>query len=171
NSNGSGGSASGAGGNSNGSGGSASGSGGSGSGSGGSGSGGAIVVSNCAPGVPVSSQVPRLSKVQYATVINDMLGVSLGDDVTGLINNDSAGSLTDVAWNGYLTAADKIAAQVMGNATSKAKFISCDPAQATCLSDTIKAFGRKAFRRPVTDTEVTSLMRFNSLTPKGQPAE
>ena len=36
----------------------------------------------------------------------------------------------------------------MGNATSKAKFISCDAAQATCLTDTIKAFGRKAFRRP-----------------------
>jgi hypothetical protein len=35
------------------------------------------------------------------------------------------------------------------------------------LTNTIKTFGRKAFRRPVTDAEVTNLSRFNSLTPKG----
>ena len=39
------------------------------------------------------------------------------------------------------------------------------------MTDTIKAFGRKAFRRPLTDTEVTSFMRLNSLTPQGTPAE
>lgn len=133
-------------------------------GSNGSGSGGGVVVSNCAPGIPASSQIPRLTKVQYANVINDLLGVAPGPDVTDLLPSDSTGSLTDIAWNGYLTSADKIATQVMGNATSKAKFISCDASQATCLSDTIKSFGRKAFRRPVTDTEVTSFMRFNSLT-------
>jgi hypothetical protein len=33
------------------------------------------------------------------------------------------------------------------------------------LQNTIKAFGRKAFRRPVTDTEVTGFMRFTTLAP------
>ena len=52
--------------------------------------------------------------------------------------------------------------------SNKSKFISCtDATQATCLTNTIKTFGRKAFRRPLTDTEVTSLSRFNTLTPKG----
>jgi hypothetical protein len=128
------------------------------------GAGGGLVISPCAPGIPASSQVPRLTRVQYATVINELVGVTPGADVMDLIANDSTGSLTDVSWNGYLTAAEKLAAQVMANATSKAKFITCDAAQATCLSDTIKAFGKKAFRRPVTDAEVTSFMRFNSLT-------
>ena len=89
---------------------------------------GGLVVSTCAPGIPVSSQIPRLTRVQYATVINELLGVTPGADVMDLIANDSTGSLTDVSWNGYLTAADKIAAQVLGNATSKAKFITCDAA-------------------------------------------
>ncbi|HXU05590.1 MAG TPA: DUF1592 domain-containing protein [Polyangia bacterium] len=131
------------------------------------GTGGGIVVpptSNCAPGIPASSQIPRLTKVQYATVINSLFGITPGADVMTLIGADSDGSLTDVTWNGYLSAAGLIATQVMGNATAKAKFITCDASQATCLSDTIKAFGRKVFRRPLTDTEVTSFMRFNSLT-------
>jgi len=140
-------------------------------GSGGSGSGGAVVVSNCAPGVPASSQIPRLTKAQYSTILNELVGLTPGSEVMDIIANDSAGALTDVAWNGYLTAGEKLAAQVMANPTSKAKFISCDPAQATCLSDTIKAFGRKAFRRPLTDAEVTSFMRFNSLTPTHTPAD
>ena len=135
------------------------------------GGGGGLVISTCAPGIPVSSQIPRLTRLQYATVINELLGVTPGADVMDLIANDSTGSLTDVSWNGYLTAADKIAAQVLGNATSKAKFITCDAAAATCLTDTIKAFGRKAYRRPLTDAEVTSFMRFNNLPQTHTPAD
>jgi Protein of unknown function (DUF1592)/Protein of unknown function (DUF1588)/Protein of unknown function (DUF1595)/Protein of unknown function (DUF1585) len=135
------------------------------------GAGGGLVVSPCGPGIPASSQIPRLTKVQYATVINELLGVTPGADVMDLIGADSAGSLTQISWDGYLTAAEKIATQALGNATSKAKFITCDAAQATCLSDTIKAFGKRAFRRPVTDTEVTSFMRFNSLTPAHTAAD
>ena len=57
---------------------------------------------------------------------------------------------------------------MIASSTNKAKFISCaDATQATCLTNTIKTFGRKAFRRPLTDAEVTSFSRFNSLTPKG----
>jgi len=120
--------------------------------------------SNCAPGIPASSQIPRLTKVQYATVINSLFGITPGTDVLTLIGADSDGSLTDVTWNGYLSAAGLVATQVMGNATAKAKFISCDASQASCLTDTIKTFGRKVYRRPLTDAEVTSFMRFNSLT-------
>jgi hypothetical protein len=130
-----------------------------------------IVISPCAPGIPASSQIPRLTKVQYANVINELLGVTPSADVMNLIPNDSAGSMTKTGWDGYLAAGEMIAAQALGNATTKAKFITCDAAQATCLSDTIKAFGRKAFRRPVTDAEVTSFMRFNSLTQTHTPAD
>src|SRR5262249_53525191 len=86
-----------------------------------------------------------------------------------LLADDSSGPLTDIAWNGYLSAAQQIADAVMANATMKAKFISCDPTAAgttgtTCLQNTVMTFGRKIFRRPLTSTEVTSLMRFNTLT-------
>ncbi len=54
---------------------------------------------------------------------------------------------------------------------NKSLFIACDPAVGSCLSDTIKSFGRKAFRRPLTATEVTSFERFKNVTPAGTPAE
>jgi hypothetical protein len=134
-----------------------------------------VGVCQCMPGIPATSQVTRMTKAQYDTVVKDLLGITTLTAASNaapstLLGEDSSGPLTDIAWNGYLSAAEKIAVQVMGNATSKAKFITCDPTAAgtagtTCLQNTIMTFGRKAFRRPVTATEVTSLMRFNTLTP------
>jgi Protein of unknown function (DUF1592)/Protein of unknown function (DUF1588)/Protein of unknown function (DUF1595)/Protein of unknown function (DUF1585) len=126
----------------------------------------------CSPGVPATSEIPRMKDAAYDAVMNDLLGVTAVGTAapSSLLVPDFDGSMTDIAWNGYLTAADQIASQVMSGA-NKAKFISCDPSVGTCLSDTVKAFGRKAFRRPLTDTEVTSFMRLNSLTPAGTPAE
>jgi len=126
----------------------------------------------CVPGIPATSQVPRMTRQQYDTVVKELLGLtSLASAGNGppssLISEDSSGPLTDIAWNGYLSVAEKVAIEVIAG-TSKSKFISCaDATDATCLTNTIKAFGRKAFRRPLTDAEVTSLSRFNTLTPKG----
>lgn len=130
-------------------------------------------VTQCVPGIPGSSQVPRMTIAQYSTVIKDLLGTTmLAGNVApaSFLAPDSSSAMTDIAWNGYLTAAEKIAAEVMAG-PNKSKFISCDPAVGTCLADTVKAFGRKAFRRPLTTAEQTSFMRLNSLTPKGTPAE
>ena len=141
-------------------------------GSDGSGSGGAPSTLSCVKGIPATSQVPRMTQRQYDTVVTDLLGLtSLSSAGNGppssLLGADSSGPVDDIAWNGYLSAAEKIATQVIAS-SSKSKFISCsDATDATCLTNTIKTFGRKAFRRPVTDAEVASLMRFNSLTPKG----
>ncbi len=129
----------------------------------------------CVPGVPSTTQIPRMTSRAYDTVVRDLLGIdtlaSAGNQPpSSLLAPDSEGSLTDIAWNGYLSAAEKIAAEVMAGA-SKSKFIGCDPSTDSCLTTTIKTFGRKAFRRPLADTEVTSFMRLNQLTPKGSPAE
>jgi hypothetical protein len=166
-----------------------SGSGGSGSSSGGSGSGtadggtsSAIVgqsnVIACVNGIAPTTQIPRMTDAQYDNVINDLLGVTALTSNSNLppssmLSPDSAGSLDAIGWNGYLTAAQAIAAQVMGNTTAKAKFMSCDPTTntTTCLTNTVQTFGRKVFRRPLTTTEVTSFMRLNSLTPAGTPAQ
>jgi hypothetical protein len=135
----------------------------------------------CMPGIPYTTQVPRMTRLQYDTVVRDLLGITgvtsnMNQPPSALLADDSGGPLTDIAWNGYLSAAEKIAADVMANATAKARFIACDPAAAgtagtTCLQNTIRTFGRKMYRRPLTDAEVTSYMRFNSLTPAGTPNE
>lgn len=111
----------------------------------------------------------------YDGVVRDLLGVTTlasasNQPPSSLLAPDSDGAITDIGWNGYLSAAEKIAAEVMAG-SNKSKFISCDASQTSCLTDTVKAFGRKAFRRPLTDAEVTSFLRLASLTPKGQPAE
>jgi hypothetical protein len=116
-----------------------------------------------------------MKNIEYDNVVHDLLGVtgiasSANARPSELLVADSDGSLTDIAWNAYLTVADKIATEVMAGA-NKTKFIACDPAAAGCLEQTIRDFGRKAFRRPLTDAEVTSFQRLSALTPAGAPAE
>jgi hypothetical protein len=128
----------------------------------------------CTPGIPPTSQVPRMTRLQYDTAVNDLLGITAltannNQPPSALLADDSNGPLTDIAWNGYLSAAEKIAVQVMATAANKSKYITCDPTAAgtagtTCLQNTIMAFGRKAYRRPVSSAELTNLMRFTSLT-------
>jgi hypothetical protein len=129
----------------------------------------------CSPGVPATSQIPRMKDSAYDAVIRDLLGVttlsSAGNQPpSSLLAPDSDGAMTDIAWNGYLSAAEKVAAEVMAG-SNKSKFITCDASTDACLTSTITTFGRKAFRRPLSQDEVTSFKRFNTLTPKGQPAE
>jgi hypothetical protein len=115
-----------------------------------------------------------MTDAQYDNVINDLLGVSAlsansNQPPSAMLSPDSSGSLDDIGWTGYQNAASMIAAQVFASTTTKANFMSCDPTTntTTCLTNTIQTFGRKAFRRALTTTEVTSFMRLNSLTPAG----
>jgi hypothetical protein len=135
---------------------------------------------NCNPGVPITSQIPRLTNVQYDRTIKDLLGLSTltaasGSVPSNLLATDQSGGLTDVGWAAYKTVAEDIAAQVMGDAALKANFISCDPAAPNCLHSTAVAFGRKAFRRPLTPEEVAAfdavIAQGPDITPTGAPAE
>jgi len=150
-----------------GSGGSAgSGGGGSGVNSGSGGSGGDVVVP-CNDGIVGSSQLPRLTQQQYDRTIRDLLGVtalSAFDDQppSALLGADHAGDLTDLDWRGYLSAGEAIAVQVMANPELRARFMACTPTGdgAACLHDTIVEFGRRAFRRPLTDAEIQRFETF-----------
>ncbi|WP_234023959.1 DUF1592 domain-containing protein [Sorangium cellulosum] len=129
----------------------------------------------CIPGIPTTTQLPRLLNREYDAVVKDLLGVeglaSEGNNPpSALLVPDQEGSLNDIAWNSYLVAAERVAAEVMAG-PNKSRFISCDPAAAGCLETTIRTFGRKAFRRPVTDEEVQRFMRLATLEPQGTPAE
>ncbi|HET7540001.1 MAG TPA: DUF1592 domain-containing protein [Polyangiaceae bacterium] len=123
----------------------------------------------CVPGIPVTTQIPMMLNRQYANVVRDLLGVTDvgGQQVTDLLVGD-AGTMTAPAWKVYQDVAEKIAAQVMAG-SNKSKFISCQPSAADCLQSTIKTFGRKAFRRALTDEEVASFMTLNSASPAGTP--
>ena len=126
----------------------------------------------CMPGIPVTTQIPRLLNRQYENVVRDLLGVTSldGAPVSSALIGDFTGPMTAPAWRIYQDVAAKIAAQVMSG-TNKARFITCDPAAAGCLNTTIQTFGRKAFRRALSPEEVASFETLSKTTPAGTPAE
>ncbi|HEU5074907.1 MAG TPA: DUF1592 domain-containing protein [Polyangiaceae bacterium] len=131
----------------------------------------------CIPGVPVTSQIPRLKNAHYDNIVRDILGVTTlasGALPSSLLNTDSIGAMNTFMWDAYQNAARTIAAEVMAG-DNRANFIACDPAAANCLQDTIVSFGRKAFRRPLTEAEVNRFMALSTAaataTPPGTPEE
>ncbi len=165
--------------------GAATGSGGSSSGSGGSGgtasggssgaapSGGSTGIDTpaCTPGIPATSQIPRLTNAQYDRTVRDLLGVtglsaSANAAPSTLLATDQAGSMSQLGWSAYQTVAQMLSAQVMADPTLKANFLKCTPTGdgSACLHDTIVAFGRRAFRRALTADEVST---FTTLVSQG----
>ncbi len=144
-----------------------------GGGTGADGSGGTIDPTVCVPGVPATSQIPRLLNRQYDQAVKELLGVTTvgATPPSEHLIPDSTGSVDAYTWTAYLSAADAIAQAVMSDPAKKAKFIGCDASEAACLETTIKTFGRKAFRRPLRDDEVAEFMKFNSLTPPPASAD
>ncbi|MDD9940326.1 MAG: DUF1592 domain-containing protein [Myxococcales bacterium] len=128
----------------------------------------------CQPGVPATSQLPRLLNRQYDAVLRDLLGVTgvgaEGTPPSELLVADFDGPMTADAWRIYQDVGAQIARAVMGG-PNRSRFIACDPEAAGCLEETIVAFGRRAFRRPLTDAEVARFLRLGQTTPAGSPDE
>ncbi|WP_438029853.1 DUF1592 domain-containing protein [Sorangium sp. So ce233] len=128
----------------------------------------------CVPGIPATTQIPRMLNRQYENTVRDLLGVStVGTErkaPSELLVSDFDGPMTPPAWSIYQDVAAQIAKDVMAG-PNKSRFISCDPSASGCLEDTIKTFGRKAFRRPLSAEEVARFMKLGQTTPAGTPDE
>jgi len=117
-----------------------------------------------------TSQVSRLTNIQYDRTVRDLLGVtsltaSNGSLPSTLLATDQGGGLTDLGWSAYQSVAGMIAIQVMEDPALRSNFLKCDPADDDCLEDTIVEFGHRAFRRPLTESEIA---RFSELVSKGE---
>jgi len=112
----------------------------------------------CLPGIPATTQVRRMLNREYDAVVRDLLGVTTigaaAQPPSNSLYPDFDGAMVPDAWRLYKDVGTAIAKAVMADPTQKARFIGCDPATSGCLAATIKSFGRKAFRRPLTDVEV-----------------
>lgn len=106
----------------------------------------------CQPGIPGTSQVPRLSNEQYDRTVFDLVGV----EPSGLLAAEQEGAMNKTVWDSYITSAEFIANAVMGDAALKAKFMKCTPAGdgTDCLKQTIVDFGKRAYRRPLSAEEI-----------------
>lgn len=128
----------------------------------------------CEDRTPITPRLRRLTFDQYDRTVSTLVGTpltpstELGPQVQGV---------TSVLWAGIQTAAAQIAAQTVQDPAALAALLSCDPSalDAGCAADFVQQFGRRAFRRPLSDDEQARyLALFNSraeLTESGAPLE
>jgi hypothetical protein len=114
---------------------------------------------------PASAALRRLSAAQYQNVVRELLGpveltVVLEPDtvLNGFVEIAAArATISPSAMEKYEAAAFELATQALA-ATRRETLVGCTPAgvtDATCTRDFITRFGRRAFRRPLSDEEIT----------------
>jgi hypothetical protein len=111
--------------------------------------------------LPGHTPLRRLTRTQYDNTVRDLLGVAgdpagafgVDEEDAGFASNDHA-PLTDLQLETYQQAADAIADNAVANLDSVMK---CAPgaAEADCVDQFIRNFGKRALRRPLTPDEVT----------------
>ena len=137
------------------------------------GTGGSSTVTPCTAGTPpATTRLIRLTHAQYDNTVRALTGLDVHPSTDFPVDQNQAGfdrgidlQAGDVLGKAYRTSAETLAAAVVGNATAFSKVVGCDPAGGDACRDTfIASFGRRAFRRPLTDAEKAPLA---ALFPQG----
>ncbi len=106
------------------------------------------------PQPPAAPRLQRLTFAQYDATVRTLVGLDvspsaeLGPEVDGI---------TGVMWSGIRTAADDVAARAMADGAARARIVTCTPSGdgAACAREVVTTFGRRAYRRALTEPEVT----------------
>lgn len=134
----------------------------------------------CTPTPPPTPQSRLLTNTQYDRTIRGLLGLFqvtefAGPPSSGLSVEPSDEASDSPSAAGYKRVAEAVAKEVIASEILRANFIDCDPAGEACLQQAVGAFGRRAYRRPLTDTEIagfqTLIDNAAELTPTGAPLE
>lgn len=131
-----------------------------------------------APGPPV---MRRLSNVQYTRAVQGLFGddVFVPSGIEPEIRVDGlravGNAVTAISPRGierYQDAAYDIAAQALEDGRRE-RWLPCDPATAGCVRDTLEQLGLRAWRRPVSETELDALegLFTEASTQLGNPIE
>jgi hypothetical protein len=116
---------------------------------------------------PAPAVMRRLTHREYRNTVTDLLGEGLPDAtrgfpeepvILGFDNNREAISISDVLVERYRDAAEAYAAAVVEDPARRQAVVGCDAAQDGCLEGFVRAFGRRAYRRPLLDHEVDALV-------------
>jgi hypothetical protein len=111
--------------------------------------------------------IRRLNRVEYDNTVRDLLGTSQTPGAAtfpndapqiGFDNNGDLQTLAPVQFNLYLQAGQALATEALKvGSPQRAKLVTCDLATGTaCAKTLITNFGLRAFRRPLTPTEVST---------------
>jgi Protein of unknown function (DUF1592)/Protein of unknown function (DUF1588)/Protein of unknown function (DUF1587)/Protein of unknown function (DUF1595)/Protein of unknown function (DUF1585) len=114
---------------------------------------------------PSRKTLRRLTNSQYNHTVHDLLGdetrpadrFPTEDFVNGYTNQAEGQSISPLLAEAYGRAAERLARAAFSGGDSH-KLIPCAPS-AACRADFIRQFGRRAFRRPLTDGEVARYER------------
>ena len=142
------------------------GTGGTGAGLGGAGAtGGADILASCPTMVITPTPLRRLTKFEYTNTARNLLGIDPAaandlpaDEVTDGFNNN-AGVLTVSSLHAekYVLVSEALAKQAVANLSTLAP-CAAGKSEDACATDFANSFGRRAFRRPVTDQDRAILM-------------
>jgi hypothetical protein len=124
----------------------------------------------------------RLNRVEYNNTVRDLLGTSShpADDFPPDDRGDGFDNIADILTlsplhiSVYQAAAQQLVDEAMANATQRALVVTCDLTTGadTCARSALHAFVPRAWRRPVTDAEIESLMTMVALAKgKGDTVE
>src|SRR6185369_15358702 len=128
---------------------------------------------------PGPSPIRRLTRFEYDNTIRDLLGddshpsAAFPPDETaqGFDNNAVVLGVTDLLAEQYLDVAEGIAGRAVADAAVMGRIAPCASADADCGRSFIQSFGRRAWRRPLTDAEVDRLaLVFGDAAADGFPA-
>lgn len=109
--------------------------------------------------------LPRLTRLQYANTVEDLLGVDVHvlaenlapDERVGPFTSNVGAPVAELQLEQYMDAAEHIAAEAV---VDLATLVPCDPTtgDTACAEAMIRQLLPRAFRRPVTDEEVQSIL-------------
>ena len=115
----------------------------------------------CADMPPAATRSLRLlTRQEYQNTVNDLLGLQLDllhklpeeNRVDGFDNNVEQNQITSLRLEAYMTQAEQLASQAV--LQSWEKILPCTQQDAACGRQFVQSFGKRAFRRPLTTTEV-----------------
>ncbi|MBC8133978.1 MAG: DUF1592 domain-containing protein, partial [Deltaproteobacteria bacterium] len=119
----------------------------------------------CATRDPGPSPLRRLTRIEYARTVRDLIGPGLLDSsglppderALGFDNNADVLGTSDLLIEQYQDLAERAASVVTADIT---RFVPCaaTTADATCARTFLDSFGRRAWRRPLDATETGALM-------------
>lgn len=99
----------------------------------------------------------RLTRAQYANAVRDLLGVTAdtdvlgGDEKVGPFDSNLSAPVSPVQIDQYRALSEDVATEAVGDLDA---LVPCDPAAAGCTAQFVGSFGRRAFRRPLSHSEI-----------------
>ncbi|MES1173284.1 MAG: DUF1592 domain-containing protein [Myxococcales bacterium] len=127
--------------------------------------------------------IRRLNRVEYDNTVRDLLGTAQTPGAAtfpndapqiGFDNDGDLQTLSPVQFNLYVQAAQALATEALkAGSPQRAKLVTCDLASGPdCAKALITSFGLRAFRRPLTDSEVSNYVALlDSASKAGANAE